>query len=859
MGNPNLVPLSNPNDPLSVARAIRKLSSLALGPDSSLTFASVTLSGITASRILSANSSGAITSVDSLTDWIEGTTNRVTVSDDSDGTVTLSAPQDIHAGASPTFADMTLSAPVNIYALSHDSFADFVENEHIDWTEATEDLLTTGKGTVNGLVPGTDDTYDLGTGGTAPAGYELEDYQDTYNTGCGNITNTSWTGNTFTPSSNYPLGKVVFKLWRSGTPLTATLHVRATSDGKPWGADLASKSVDVSGITTNSAGELVEFILDTPIELSSGTMYSIVLEGDSNGVTYVRYGNQSGYAAGTLVYSTNSGSTWSINANYDTVFYCYAAGGGYEPACYWKDLYLSGSLNDGTDSLTITNLQSAYDHIHNLTTDIDHNELLNTHNLTTDIDHDLITNTHNLTTDIDHDQLTNTHNLTTDIDHNALLNYSADEHFLQTAITNVSTTLDTGLLKVTTGTGALSVITDNSVNWNTAYGWGNHGDAGYLTSVTVHDLLSATHGDTSAAAVVRGDIITGQGATPLWTRLAAGAAHTVLKSDGTDPSWGELDLWELGDTNIEVEPDGQFLRYDATTDLWINCTLASFTDEIDHDALLNYDSDEHIDWTNAAQDLLTSGKITASGNIETTAGHLRCGVEDTTRGYLYLYGGATGYGGSIYLRTPADSDGTIGEYMLLVQDDDFSIRDDHNGEIFKITGTAGNVSVLTNLDVSGTLDCGNATVDGTLTVDSPGTAANVLFVNRSTGAGQIFRIREDAAGGGIMSFSDETAEAIGFNSRGSSWIKKTLSLGENVADAKLTSNQESSTGAMPALRLVQADVDYAFLDYEGTSEAGASKNLSTWTAGNSIQGFTKIKINGTDRWMPYYDAPTAEE
>jgi hypothetical protein len=56
-----------------------------------------------------------------------------------------------------------------------------------------------------------------------------------------------------------------------------------------------------------------------------------------------------------------------------------------------------------------------------------------------------------------------------EIDHNALLNYSANRHFLQTEITNVSTLLSTGLLKVTTGTGALSVITDNSGNWDTAY------------------------------------------------------------------------------------------------------------------------------------------------------------------------------------------------------------------------------------------------------------------------------------------------------------------------------------------------------------------------------------------------------
>lgn len=54
-----------------------------------------------------------------------------------------------------------------------------------------------------------------------------------------------------------------------------------------------------------------------------------------------------------------------------------------------------------------------------------------------------------------------------------------------------------------------------------------------------HNLLSAYHGDSTAASVVRGDIIIGSGATPKWTRLAVGAATTYLKG-GTEPSWATL-------------------------------------------------------------------------------------------------------------------------------------------------------------------------------------------------------------------------------------------------------------------------------------------------------------------------------
>jgi hypothetical protein len=47
----------------------------------------------------------------------------------------------------------------------------------------------------------------------------------------------------------------------------------------------------------------------------------------------------------------------------------------------------------------------------------------------------------------------------------------------------------TGLMKHTTTTGAISYITDKSANWNTAYGWGNHALAGYLTSPDYKSLF----------------------------------------------------------------------------------------------------------------------------------------------------------------------------------------------------------------------------------------------------------------------------------------------------------------------------------------------------------------------------------
>lgn len=64
-------------------------------------------------------------------------------------------------------------------------------------------------------------------------------------------------------------------------------------------------------------------------------------------------------------------------------------------------------------------------------------------------------------------------------------------------------------------------------------------------STDAHNLLSARHGDTTAGTVARGDLIAGQGATPKFARLALGATGTVVKSNGTDVSWGQVAFSEL--------------------------------------------------------------------------------------------------------------------------------------------------------------------------------------------------------------------------------------------------------------------------------------------------------------------------
>ena len=83
-----------------------------------------------------------------------------------------------------------------------------------------------------------------------------------------------------------------------------------------------------------------------------------------------------------------------------------------------------------------------------------------------------------------------------------------------------------GLMK-RTGAGTYSVVTDNSSNWDTAHGWGDHSSAGYLTSQTSH-----------ADVVVDGDF----GSNGIMTRTGAGSYAMLTDNSSnwnTAYGWGD--------------------------------------------------------------------------------------------------------------------------------------------------------------------------------------------------------------------------------------------------------------------------------------------------------------------------------
>ncbi|KKL78542.1 hypothetical protein LCGC14_2023770, partial [marine sediment metagenome] len=134
MGTSNLISVGTTLQDLR--RAVQKLASLKLNADSAITFGSITLDNLTANRLTYADADKLLSSVADLTTWVAGTTNQISIADDGDGSITLSTPQDIHTGASPTFAGLTILSPAPILVFQDSNSLGAASIGYIEWRDS---------------------------------------------------------------------------------------------------------------------------------------------------------------------------------------------------------------------------------------------------------------------------------------------------------------------------------------------------------------------------------------------------------------------------------------------------------------------------------------------------------------------------------------------------------------------------------------------------------------------------------------------------------------------------------------------------------------------------------------------------
>lgn len=135
-------------------------------------------------------------------------------------------------------------------------------------------------------------------------------------------------GQTFTPLVTHYLEKIELLLHRVGVVDEVTVEIRPTSSDVPLGDDsaygeaLASVTVDVSGITTDTAGEWVAFTLSTPVQLTVGVKYAVVAASNVyGGSTYVVWNAHltGTYTRGSACFYSTSWTT-NVSGTYDFAF-----------------------------------------------------------------------------------------------------------------------------------------------------------------------------------------------------------------------------------------------------------------------------------------------------------------------------------------------------------------------------------------------------------------------------------------------------------------------------------------------------------------------------------------------------------
>lgn len=130
------------------------------------------------------------------------------------------------------------------------------------------------------------------------------------------------------------------------------------------------------------------------------------------------------------------------------------------------------------------------------------------------------------------------------------------------------------------------------------------------------------------------------------------------------------------------------------------------------------------------------------------------------------------------------------------------------------------------------------------------------FVDSSAGSSVYFTLPNSSAPLTIQTYATgETSYShLALNPNGTG-TTGCVGIGTLAPDARFEIDTGTTEGKQ-AMSIQQDDADKAFIDYQGTSSADANNNISTWTVG-TIKGFIKIEINGTEGWMPIYNAPTS--
>lgn len=175
-----------------------------------------------------------------------------------------------------------------------------------------------------------------------------------------------------------------------------------------------------------------------------------------------------------------------------------------------------------------------------------------------------------------------------------------------------------GIMK-RTSSGNYSIVTDNSANWNTAHGWGNHASAGYLSDISGQDTDDLTEGSTNLYHS------SSRAFSAIKTSLTNGTTENITVSFGTDADSSAEVINLLGTSPISVNgTDG--LALSATSVLSLPQALSTTSDvtfsslDINNGDLsfISSSGDDYVASTNNVSWMLDAhSDLDGNGDVET--------------------------------------------------------------------------------------------------------------------------------------------------------------------------------------------------------------------------------------------------
>ena len=164
--------------------------------------------------------------------------------------------------------------------------------------------------------------------------------------------------------------------------------------------------------------------------------------------------------------------------------------------------------------------------------------------------------------------------------------------------------------------------------------------------------------------------------------------------------------------------------------------------------------------------------------------------------------------------------------------------------LFKVDASTDRVGIATNspgttLDVAGTFKATGAITLAGVTTTAALNVTDADFVFNDNGGNHDARFEGNTDAALLVVDGSQDLVAIG---------------SATPSNGKLEVNQNDAAGAISCLNLDQDDTDEDFIYFEGTSAGDSTKSLSssTGTTGGK-QGAIRVSINGTDRWIRFYD------